>query len=99
MTVLDLAAPQQHRARSQARKRAAHERTTQQAVFLRWLPDLVVHRREGMRFAEPMQAARQALFPRPHARMKILLTGATGFIGSRLRGELLARGHAVLGVA
>jgi uncharacterized protein YbjT (DUF2867 family) len=31
--------------------------------------------------------------------MRILLTGATGFIGARLRTELLRRGHQVLGVA
>ncbi len=31
--------------------------------------------------------------------MKILLTGATGFIGTRLRAELLARGHRVVAVA
>ncbi|HEY0856977.1 MAG TPA: SDR family oxidoreductase [Albitalea sp.] len=31
--------------------------------------------------------------------MKVLLTGATGFIGSRLRAALLSRGHAVVAVA
>lgn len=31
--------------------------------------------------------------------MKILLTGATGFIGARLRAVLLARGHSVVAVA
>lgn len=31
--------------------------------------------------------------------MKILITGASGFIGSRLRAALLARGHEVIGVA
>jgi uncharacterized protein YbjT (DUF2867 family) len=31
--------------------------------------------------------------------MRVLLTGATGFIGARLRSELLRRGHQVLGVA
>jgi uncharacterized protein YbjT (DUF2867 family)/uncharacterized membrane protein YphA (DoxX/SURF4 family) len=31
--------------------------------------------------------------------MKVLITGASGFIGSRLRAALLARGHEVVGVA
>jgi uncharacterized protein YbjT (DUF2867 family) len=31
--------------------------------------------------------------------MKILITGASGFIGSRLRSALLSRGHEVIGVA
>src|SRR5205814_369341 len=42
---------------------------------------------------------RQDPFPSSRHRMKILLTGATGFIGSRLLLALRSRGHDVIGVA